>query len=454
MIQLPRRDRTRVAPSDEGDHGKSLVLVAFVPAGIAAACAVVAALFTLVTAGGALSGVFGAVGGMWMAIHQAPVYIGDLELGAMPLLPTALLMAGVARYTSRVVSADDPVSRHLAVVGSAVGGPALATVVALAIIQDASASTAVSTIGAIPAILVVVVVHAVAAVVGIGWKSLGRYVTEWGLPSALPSVLRGGALALGTVLATGALLVVVGAFTGWARIQDVFATEPSIVGKVGLLLLSILYLPNVVVGAAAALVGTTAHVGVADYSLFAAHPGPLPAVPVLGVVPDTPISALWSLGLIVTAAAAIWFSVRTRAEGRTMSERLRYAVSVAAIAAAGALVLGFLAGGTMGVFDSIGVEAPMFALAVLGWYAAAGMILVLVRERSDAWGLPSVAVGLRDVRSLPAIFRRRSGGPDPSGEGGGAAADGAEPGDLDAADADKLEADLDSHLGSDLVDGR
>ncbi|WP_182345690.1 DUF6350 family protein [Tomitella gaofuii] len=385
--RVPRRDDVPhgAQSHDDGRAGsgrdRSLVLVAFVPGGAAAACALAVSLLVLLTAGGGLGGLPGAVGAMWLVLHQAPVYIGDLQLGALPLLPTALLAAAVAAYAHRSIAADDPPLRHLSVIGAAAGGPAVITVVAVLLIDDASATMPVTTIGAVPSVLIVAAVHAVAAAVGIGFGATRRYTVEWGLPESVRPVLRAAAVALGALLAAGAVLVVLGLLTGWTRVQDGFAAEPSAVGAIGLLLLSVLYLPNMAIGGAAVLVGTVAHVGAADFSLFAVTPGPAPALPVLGVLPTAPISPLWAAALVVPAAIAVWCAAVSGVRGRTLADQARYVVSVAAVSAAGALLLGYLAGGTVGIFDPFGVDAPMFALAVLGWNAAAGAVVLLLRGR-------------------------------------------------------------------------
>src|SRR5699024_9142923 len=102
----------------------------------------------------------------------------DLKLGVLPLLPTALLVAGVAVYTRRRIEPDEPPLRHLAVVGAAAGGPAVVTLIATTLIEDAAAATPVSTIGLLPSMLIVAVVHAVGAVIGVGSKAAGHYAEQ------------------------------------------------------------------------------------------------------------------------------------------------------------------------------------------------------------------------------------------------------------------------------------
>ncbi|WP_200174211.1 cell division protein PerM [Tomitella cavernea] len=430
--RVPRRDDVlpgaRSHDDDPAGSGRgrerSLVLVAFVPGGIAAACALAVALLVLLTAGGGLGGLPGAVGAMWLVLHQTPVYIGDLQLGALPLLPTALLAAAVATYARRSTAADDPPLRHLSVIGAAAGGPAVITVVAALLIDDASATLPVTTIGAVPSVLIVAAVHAVAAAVGTGLGAARRYTVEWGLPESVRPVLRSAAVALGALLAAGAVLVVLGLLTGWARVQDGFAAEPSAVGRIGLVVLSVLYLPNLAVGGAAVLVGTVAHVGAADFSLFAVTPGPAPALPVLGVLPTAPISPLWAVALVAPAGIAVWCAAVRGVRGRTLADQARYVVSVAAVAAAGALLLGYLAGGTVGIFDPIGVDAPMFALAVLGWNAAAGAVVLLLRDRVQvpAWPAGRMPRGWRTRRSADGADADPAGGTtDDDGDPEGAA---------------------------------
>lgn len=364
---------------------QSLFRVALLPAASTAGFAIVAVLVTLLTAGSQLTGVFGAIGSVWLAVHQVPVYIGGTDLGALPLLPTLLLFAGVARCAHRFVGTDASPTRQLKTIGAAVAGPLAITVVALALIEDASAALAVSGPGPLPSLAGVAAINGVAAAFGVGLHGFWAHAERWGLPAWLLVSMRAGALGALAMFSAGALLVVLGMFLGWTEVADMLGSETTVIGQVGLLLLSIMYLPNVMVAGSAVLAGSTAHIGEASYSLFTVLPGPVPAVPVLGALPQGQLGGLWPLLLGVCAAIGVSLGWRYRAVAQTALDQLRFFVAAGAVAAMICLALGFLASGEMGSFGDLGVDPPVFALFVFGWVTVAGLAVALASAAVVRW---------------------------------------------------------------------
>ena len=72
-------------------------------------------------------------------------------------------------------------------------------------------------------------------------------------------------------------------------------------GQLSLAVLSLLYLPNMVVGAAAMAVGSSAHIGFAAFSAFTVFGGDIPALPILAALPTPPLGPIWVALLIVGA---------------------------------------------------------------------------------------------------------------------------------------------------------
>ena len=87
--------------------------------------------------------------------------------------------------------------------------------------------------------------------------------------------------------------------------HDLFGITDSFIGQLSLALLSLLYLPNVVVGAAAMAVGSSAHIGFATFSAFTVFGGDIPALPILAAVPTPPLGPVWVALLIIGAASAV-----------------------------------------------------------------------------------------------------------------------------------------------------
>lgn len=362
---------------------QSLLRVAVLPSGVTAVLSVVAVLATLLSAGSSLTGVFGAIGSVWLAVHQIPVYIGGTDLGALPLLPTLLVFAGVARCAYRFAPAGASFARQGQILAAAVGGPLVFTVVALALVADASSALGVSGPGPLVSVAGVVAVHAAAAVVGMGLRVVRANAERWGLPQWMLVSLRGGAIAALSFFAVGALLTVVGAFVGWTDIAEMIGTEGSVVGQLGLLLLSIMYLPNVMVAGSAVLSGATGQIGAASYSLFDVVPGPVPAVPVLGTLPQSELGGYWPLLLAVSAGIGLWLGWRYRSIAGTRLDTVRFFVASGAVAAMICLALGFLASGEMGSFGYLGVDPAVFAIYVFGWVTVPGLAVSLAGLAMD-----------------------------------------------------------------------
>jgi hypothetical protein len=161
-----------------------------------------------------------------------------------------------------------------------------------------------------------------------------------------------------------------------------------------MLLLSLAYLPNVLIGALSFAVGPGFSIGALVVRPLAFHPGPVPGLPLLGAVPAQ--SAPWWM-VVLLLPALVGFGVgwvcrqvadpvsarsrRASAEPRPDRAlgRLR-AVGIAALVVAfGCLVLAAFAGGTVadGPFNPVTVAAGLLALSALGWIGIVGAITAL-----------------------------------------------------------------------------
>ena len=113
-----------------------------------------------------------------------------------------------------------------------------------------------------------------------------RLVTASGMPSW---VADAGRPAVGRVLALLGLSGVVTALSlvvHWSTMHELYAITDSVFGQFSLTVLSVLYVPNVIVGTSAVAVGSSAHVGLATFSSFTVFGGDIPALPVLACGSD------------------------------------------------------------------------------------------------------------------------------------------------------------------------
>jgi len=334
-------------------------------------------LIQLVVANSDMTGAFGAIASMWLGVHQVPVSIGGRELGVMPLLPVLAMVWGTARTTAHATPPRGSWFLIRWIVAAALGGPLLIAAVALAVIHDAaSVLTQLQTPSALRAFGGVLAVHAIGSVVGVGSRAARRLLQTSPLPEWLADSVRAaaaGALALfglsGTLTA-GSLIV------HWGTMHNLYSITDSQFGQLSLTLLSVLYIPNIIVGAAAVAVGSSVHVGVATFSSFTVFGGDIPALPLLAAAPTPPLGPVWVSLLIVAAAAGVVLGQQC---ARRPLPLISATIKLVVAAAAGALVmalLGYAAGGRLGNFGDVGVDQGTFAAAVFLWFAGVGGVTV------------------------------------------------------------------------------
>lgn len=358
-------------------QARDLVRVAFGPSVIALVVIAAVVLLQLLIANSDMTGAFGAIATMWLGVHQVPVSIGGRELGVMPLLPVLAMVWGTAHTTAAAIRSSRSWFVVRWVVASAVGGPMLIAAIALAVIHDASSVlTELQTPSASRAFGGVLAVHLIGASIGVGTRVVRRPSMAARLPVWLPEAFRAGAtgvlalFGLSGVVAAGSMVV------HWATMHDLYAITDSMFGQFSLTLLSVLYIPNVIVGTAAVAVGSSAHIGLATFSSFTVLGGDVPALPVLAAVPSPPLGPVWVALLIVAAASAV--AVGQQCARRPLPLPLAAAklVFAAALAAVVMAVLGYAGGGSLGNFGEVGVDQATFGPAVFLWFVSIGGLTV------------------------------------------------------------------------------
>ena len=333
-------------------------------------------LLQLLIANSDMTGALGAIASMWLGVHQVPVSIGGSALGVMPLLPAMGMVYGTARTTASAVTSTSWVITRW-VVASALGGPVLLTALCLAVIHDAaSVLTELQTPDALRAFLGVVAVHAIGTLLGVGSR-IGRPLLHSSpLPRWLPDAFRAAGAGVLALMGLSAAVVSGSLILHWSTMHDLYSITDSMVGQVSLTLLSVLYLPNVVVGAAAVAVGSSAHLGLATFSAFTVLGGDVPALPVLAAAPTPPLGPIWVALLIVAAIAAVALGQQCARRPLPPLQALAKVVIAAAVGAAAMALLGYAGGGALGNFGDVGVDQTTFGPAVFIWFAGIGALTV------------------------------------------------------------------------------
>lgn len=356
-------------------RARALLSVALGPSIASAALVTALVLVTLVAAGSDLTDVGASAAATWLAVHQVPMTIAGSSLSVLPLLPTGLLVWATARSVAAATAAgEDP----RWVLAAALVGPVMMAALALTLIGGFAGQLPLTGPPLVPAVLIVCGVHLLGGVIGLAHRPDLRARVRGALPSWVGSgaglvphvllVLVAGAAAVTTFclvlsLSTAAYLVGGGGVTG----------------GLGLIVLSVAYLPNVVLGALSVSVGPGAVIGQTTITAFGVVHAPLPALPLLAVVPQGTGSWWWLAVLLVPALAAVQLGRRAANRCGDRNDALRSVGAAAALAGLALAVLGALAGGTLGngAFSPVGVPGLAVGATTVAWLGVVGAATVL-----------------------------------------------------------------------------
>ncbi|WP_431925064.1 cell division protein PerM [Amycolatopsis tucumanensis] len=385
MQVLTSYRRSGKGVTDPGDRGerspvvRARVFAAAVLGPIVAGYVVVAALFGLVTAMAAagefsIGGVLRAAGPGWLAAYQVPVEIAGRPLGVLPLLATigalALVARSAATATQRLGYAEPGATVPL--IAAVTSAHALAGL-GIALFDD-GAGVRVEPLSAfaVPAVLA-----GVAAAAGAASRSgVAAAVRDYLDPLAVRG-LRAGALGLAGLLAVGALVHTVGLVLASGTIRQLFAANaPGFGSGAGMLLLSLGYLPNAVVGGLAFVTGPGFSIGSFSASAFSFTGGPVPGLPVLAGVPEH-AAPWWPVLMLLPAGVGALLGWSLRRADENPLARLRIVAIAGALVGFGCVLLGTLAGGRLGggAFDPVTIPVGLVSVAAFGWIAVPGGLI-------------------------------------------------------------------------------
>jgi Family of unknown function (DUF6350) len=346
----------------------------------------IAALLALITAtapGATLStgGVLRAAGPAWLAVHHVPVSIAGHELGVLPLLPTIGVLALVARSAgnaARRLAWDTPrgAAKVIGTVGGAHGLFGL-LIALLCLGWTVTAAPVVAFFGA-------GILAAAAAAVGTARQCGLLAAVLSRADGATETGLRAGRLAVVALAGVGALVFAIGVVGSFPTVVRLFgAAAPGAGGGLGMALLCLAYLPNVLIGALSFAAGPGFSVGSFGLAQWRFHDGALPAVPVLGPLPDA-VADWWVFLMLLPVAVGVLVGLVCRRFDGRLTDRLR-AVGVAALVTGGvSLVAAALAGGALadGPFDPVTVPAGSLGVAVCLLVGVPAAVTVWVTGRT------------------------------------------------------------------------
>lgn len=367
----------RLPAAADTPQPRDLVKVAFGPSLVALVVIAAIVLVQLVAVNSDLTGTVGAVASMWLAAHLVPISIGGQQLGVLPLVPAALMVWATARSTAAITPPRGSWLVIRWIVAAAVGGPLLIAAIVLAVVHDAaSVITALQTPNALQAFGAVAAVHGLGAALGVGSRVGRRVLARFGLPEWLSDTVRPAAIGALALLALSSAITAASLIVHWGTMHTLFGITDSFVGQLSLTVLSLLYLPNVVLGTAAVAVGSSAHIGFATFSAFTVFGGDIPALPILAAAPTPPLGPVWVALLIAGAAAGVALGQQCALHPLPLPAAAAKLVVAALLAALGLAALAYAGSGELGNFGAVGVDQATFGPAAFLWFTVIGGLTV------------------------------------------------------------------------------
>lgn len=227
------------------------------------------------------------------------------------------------------------------------------------------------------------------------------------LPAPFGAVARGVAITLLGLVAAGLLVVVGSLLLHLGRAGALFdQLDPGVIGGLVLTLIQLALLPTLALWALACLLGGSFTLGLGtSVSLGSAQVGVLPALPLLGALPQPGTAPWWTwllLALPLLAVGAGAWSVVREVRGRPLRDRaIAWGSYVLAVLVATLLLLALSAGGIgEGRLRELGPTASGVALPLLGMLLGVVAVLVLALDS------PLVAASRERIEALRARVER------------------------------------------------
>ena len=303
---------------------------------------------------------------MWMISHTVPVSGGGITIGVVPLLPALLVMWVIGSRIHANVKKRVSINDLIVLLGLSVAVPLLITLIAWLMLWDAGRVFEIDPPSLLSALPRVMTVHLVGFVLGMGprlWRALLRH---YGIAGWLVSGGRKGLIALGSIGALAAVTLVVAFIFTFPQQGEMLAQYPKLsgMGLASLIILSIFYIPNMIIGAGSVMLGGDYQIGGASISIFDIHLVPLPPLPIMALIPGS--APEWSAAFL--AATAVGLVVVIYKVRPTFRE-----AGVAGLCAGLATaVLVYLSSGELGFYGFVGPTAWLTVLLTAVWIGGIG----------------------------------------------------------------------------------
>lgn len=376
--------RRTPAPLTRAGRIRRMLITAAVPNVVIVLIIMAIALGGLMLAGSPMAWWYTIVAESWMVFNLAPVSAAEVHMSFLPTLPALILAAVVAVRVRNAVKHKVSVKDLLILLSCVLGVPVVFTIIAWLMLWDAGKVYDVSPPNLAQALLRVIVLHLAAMAAGMGsrlWRALAK---RYGVPRQIVDATQIALRYLGYLAIGAAVVFAVVFLLNISRQGEMMDEYPTVsgLGVAGLVLVSLLYIPNAIVSTAAVVVGSEFSIGEGSVSLFSAHLVPLPPLPITGGIPASAPS--WAVVLLVVPlGAAIYALYKKRPSFQD--------VLVATVASAVVMFIACdLVSGDLGYYGATGpilwTAAGLTALwmAVVGSAVAAGFAFVAWRAARTA----------------------------------------------------------------------
>lgn len=360
-----------------------------IPHGVAVLLVVVAAVAALMFSAASMVALPATIAQLWLALNMSAVSGSGEVVSVIPMVPAMVLVWTVARRVHRSVRKRVSIADLAVLAALVLAIPLSLTGIASAMLYDASGVLDVD----VPPVSVmlgrVLLLHASALFLGMGprlWRALARRygAPEWFVDSITLAI---------RFLVTYAVVACVGILIMLAVNHQAFVETLSGYGEASavpaLLILSLLYLPNMIVYTMGVLVGAPLYFGDANISLFNVSMVPLPPLPILAAIPAS--ATQWAvIGLLIPATVAAWVSIKN-------PMRLIVTLASGLFGALFFLVLALLAGGRLGVYGYVGLNLLPAVGLMFGYLVIVGALIAGIDRLRSSAKTPTPAVAGQEL---------------------------------------------------------
>lgn len=353
--------------------------VALWPNGFAVVIIIAIAIMALLITSTPMAALAATVAQSWLVINAAPVVGMDNTIGLLPLVPAMLLALAVSARVHKAIKDKVSLMDLVMLFACVLGVPVVLTLIAVLTLIDAAKVYPVAAPNVFVAIGRVLLLHFLALVIGMGirlWRALARRfgLPEWLVDQAINAIkMLSYAVIASAVVVIGSIVVHYGKFVELLALYQGW-------GAVAVIVLSLLYLPNLAVATMSVAAGGEFVIGDGLVTIFNVVAVPLPPLPLLAAVPATAHPAAVVL-LIIAPLAAVLALVKQVPRIVEVTGFVLFVMLFTFIAA-------LLSSGQLGFYGTTGPNIFLAAGFMGLWAFVVGIIMsavgLLLRRRSAA----------------------------------------------------------------------